>query len=76
VNASALHDRPLYWRHWVDFAVAGLLLAGAGLVYVVAARAITGRRARLWLGLGLAALLLVLWAELAVGIFGSPLAGS
>lgn len=60
----------------VDFLVAGLLLAGTGVSYVIAARWAASRRARIAIGFALAALLFLVWAELAVGVFGTPFAGS
>jgi hypothetical protein len=59
-----------------DFVVAGLLLVGAGVTYVVAARTVSNARYRVVLAVAFAAVLLVVWAELAVGLFGSPFAGS
>ncbi|KQX01868.1 hypothetical protein ASC94_04565 [Massilia sp. Root418] len=59
-----------------DFAVAGLLLAGTGMAYVLAARMVRSAPRRLAVGLALALLLAVVWAELAVGVFGTPFAGS
>jgi hypothetical protein len=52
-----------------DFVVAGMLLSGTGLAYVFAARKLVSPRARLATGIVLATVLLVVWAELAVGIF-------
>ena len=52
-----------------DFLAAALLIAGTGMAYVLSARRLTTRRARLIAGAALAAALLVVWAELAVGIF-------
>ncbi|MFS2081050.1 hypothetical protein ACCD04_27585 [Telluria sp. Tellsp131] len=52
-----------------DFLVGGALLAGTGLAYVLTKRRVAGRPGRLLLG-GLFALgLLLVWAELAVGVF-------
>ena len=58
-----------------DFVVAGLLLFGAGLVYVLATKEAGGTR-RAMLGIAVVAVLLLVWAEFAVGIFGTPIAGS
>jgi hypothetical protein len=52
-----------------DFLVGGALLAGTGLAYVLAARGVTRRPWRFLLGALLALGLLLVWAELAVGIF-------
>lgn len=59
-----------------DFLVAGILLVSTGLLCEFILRKFTKRIYRIAIcGVVLVALLLV-WAELAVGIFGSPLAGS
>jgi hypothetical protein len=59
-----------------DFVVAGALLLGAGLAYEFLARRGGTRGFRVIVGMAIAAVLLVVWLELAVGIFGSPWAGS
>jgi hypothetical protein len=50
-----------------DFVVAGMLLFGAGSLFVLAARRATKYRALV--GLAVGAALLYVWAELAVGVF-------
>ena len=52
-----------------DFLVAGALLFGTGLLYVLITERTTRRSSRVAVGAGLAASLLAVWAELAVGIF-------
>lgn len=59
-----------------DFVIAGALLFGAGLVYIFATKNVSKKGYRVVIGLLIAALLLLIWAELAVGVFGSPWAGS
>jgi hypothetical protein len=59
-----------------DFAVAGALLVGTGVIYVLSARMVSNARYRVVLGLALAVALFLVWAELAVGIFGTPFAGT
>lgn len=59
-----------------DFVVAGVLLAGTGLAYVLATMKMSSARSRLAIGGALAVALLLIWAELAVGIVGTPFAGS
>jgi hypothetical protein len=59
-----------------DFAAAAVLLGGTGLVYLILARLFRSARSRLLLGMAMAAVLLLAWAELAVGVFGTPFAGS
>jgi hypothetical protein len=51
-----------------DFVVAGLLLLGAGSVFVLISRR-TPRRWRVLTGILCAAAMIYVWAELAVGIF-------
>lgn len=59
-----------------DVAVAGSLLLGFGTVYMLVTRKVSSRRNRIIVGVTIAAVLLLVWVELAVGIFGSALAGS
>jgi hypothetical protein len=58
-----------------DFIVAGVLIAGTGLLYVVLAGRAGGTR-RLLIGAALGAAFVLVWLELAVGLFGTPFAGS
>lgn len=52
-----------------DFIVAAVLIFGAGLVYALAARRAPRLGQRLLLGAGVATVLALVWAELAVGLF-------
>ncbi|MEN3278598.1 MAG: hypothetical protein V7631_4388 [Massilia sp.] len=59
-----------------DFVIAGVLLMGTSLLLDLAARKIRTRKSRL-ITIGAIALGFVfVWAELAVGLVGSPFAGS
>lgn len=59
-----------------DFIVAGILLLSVGFTCELILRKVTSFNKRLIL-IGIALILfLVVWAELAVGVFGTPLAGS
>lgn len=58
-----------------DFLVMGILLIGTGLAIEFALRNISSARNRLISCGIIIATLLVIWAELAVGIFGTPFAG-
>jgi hypothetical protein len=60
---------------FTDFAVLGSLLLGTGLLYELGARRLGKSSHRAILGIGLAAALLLIWIELAVGIFGAPFSG-
>lgn len=59
-----------------DFLIAGALLAGTGLAFVISMRKLSTTRSRLAAGVALALALLLVWMELAVGVFGTPFAGS
>jgi hypothetical protein len=59
-----------------DFVVAGVLLLGTGLICELAIRKTKNVNVRIVICVGLIAALILMWAELAVGVFGSPLAGS
>lgn len=59
-----------------DFIVAGILLLGTGLTCELVMRKVKNIRSRIIIcGIVVTALLLI-WMELAVGIFGTPFAGS
>lgn len=60
----------------LDFVMAGFLLFAAGSAYVFLARNMTNKFSRLIIGLVIFGVLLLVWAELAVGIFGTPWAGN
>jgi hypothetical protein len=59
-----------------DFVVAGVLLLGTGLLIEVAIRTIKNKSAQIAMITAVLLGLFLLWAELAVGIFGSPIAGN
>lgn len=59
-----------------DFVVAGVLLLGTGLMIELAIRTIKNKNTRIAMITAILFVLFLLWAELAVGIFGSPIAGS
>lgn len=59
-----------------DFVIAGLLLVGTGLVFEFVVRKIINPRRRLIFGTILVFVFLLIWADLAVGIFGLPWSGS
>jgi hypothetical protein len=56
--------------------VAGGLLLGTGLAIELVISKITDIRYRIAIVIVLLVVLLLVWAELAVGIFGTPFAGS
>lgn len=61
---------------WFDFAIAGVLLFGTGLIFQWATRKVEARQHRIIIGAMLMGLLVLVWGELAVGTFGTPIAGS
>lgn len=59
-----------------DFIIIGALLFSTGLVYELIVKKIRNTSYRTIAGIVLAAALFLIWAELAVGVFGTPFAGS
>lgn len=59
-----------------DFVVAGVLLLGTGLMCELAMRKVKNVNHRIGVIAVILVVLFLVWAELAVGIFGTPLAGS
>ncbi len=59
-----------------DFIIAGILLLTAGLMCEIAIRKISEFRYRIGICIVIIVALLLVWAELAVGIFGTPFGGS
>lgn len=59
-----------------DFIAAGSLLLGIGLTCELVMRKVRNVNYRHGLVAVLIALLILIWVEMAVGIFGSPIAGS
>ena len=57
--------------NWFDFSVAGALLFGTGLTYELIARKAGNTAYRAAVGVALAAALLLVWINLAVGIIGN-----
>ncbi|HLP54090.1 MAG TPA: hypothetical protein VK151_03640 [Fluviicola sp.] len=59
-----------------DFLVMGVLLIGSGLLCELVLRKVTKTNHRILLCMAVVGVFLLVWAELAVGIFGTPFAGS
>ena len=59
-----------------DFVVAGVLLLGTGLMCELVMRKVNKMGHRIAICAALLTALLLIWLELAVGIFGTPFAGS
>ncbi|NCQ18979.1 MAG: hypothetical protein GW805_11710 [Ignavibacteria bacterium] len=58
-----------------DFIVAGVLLLGTGLLCELVVRKVTKIEYRIALCIVILGAFLLIWAELAVGIFGTPFSG-
>jgi hypothetical protein len=59
-----------------DFAVAGVLLLGSGLIFELIMRTVEKFEYRIAVCAALLAGLFLIWVELAVGLFGTPFAGN
>ena len=59
-----------------DFLVAGGLLLGTGLLCELALRTVARTKVRIAVCAVLVIMLVLTWAELAVGVFATPFAGS
>lgn len=59
-----------------DFLVMGVLLIGTGLLLELVLRTVKKRANRLILCAAVLGALALIWMELAVGVFGTPFAGS
>lgn len=62
--------------NWFDFLVAGALLLGTGLAIEFVLRKAKSFQYRLAICAAILVALFIVWAELAVGLIGTPLAGS
>ncbi len=59
-----------------DFIVASILLAGIGYAYQRIVSGLSGKPRRVVFGILIAIFIIIAWVELAVGILGTPFAGS
>ena len=60
----------------LDFVVAGVLLLAAGLVFDLVIRKVKNANYRIAIIIAVLIALLLIWAELAVGVFGTPFSGN
>jgi hypothetical protein len=60
----------------IDFLIMGLLLLGVGFMIEVVLRKVPKKNNRITLIAIVLIVFLLIWAEMAVGIFGTPFAGS
>ncbi len=65
----------IYWS-LLDFMIMGILLFLTGLAINIVLRKTSSLKQRIILCGVVLAIFILIWAELAVGIFGSPFAGS
>lgn len=72
---TGVDGRGFNWKPG-DFLVAGVLLFGTGLVLEFIAKKFFNPVHRVAAVFAIIAVFLLIWAELAVGIFGTPFAGS
>ena len=59
-----------------DFLIMGILLLSTGLICELVLRKVKRTEHRIIVCAAILAILFIIWAELAVGIFGTPFAGS
>lgn len=59
-----------------DFLLAGVLIFSTGLLLCIVKKKVFNKKMQLVLILGIILFFLLLWAEMAVGVFGSPIAGN
>lgn len=59
-----------------DFAIAAIGLFGTGITYEIIRARLKTPRQRFIMGIGIVGIMCIWWIELAVGIFGTPFAGS
>ena len=59
-----------------DFIVAGILLIGTGLICEFAIRKLTKPKYRITACIIILIIFMLIWGELAVGIFGTPFSGN
>lgn len=59
-----------------DFIVAGILIFSTGMTIDLTAQRLRNNKYRYWIVTLIIVLFLLVWAELGVGIFGTPFAGN
>ncbi|MFV5685366.1 hypothetical protein ACM55I_07950 [Flavobacterium sp. GB2R13] len=72
---AILFTKEVNWN-LADFVVAGVLLLGTGLICELVMRKVKKTYHRIILCTVILAALLLIWTELAVGLFGTPFAGT
>jgi len=59
-----------------DFVVMGILLLSIGIICDITIRKVSKIKHRISICIAILVVFILIWAELAVGIFGTPFAGS
>ncbi|MBV6474420.1 MAG: hypothetical protein JPMHGGIA_02726 [Saprospiraceae bacterium] len=72
---AMLFTKEVKWTLF-DFLVAGILLVGTGLVLELILRKVKEAKYKLLASIVLLVLFILIWTELSVGIFGTPIAGN
>ena len=72
---AMLFTKEVKWTY-IDFLVAGILLVGTGLVLELILRKVKEAKYKLLASFVLLIMIVLIWAELSVGIFGTPFAGN
>jgi hypothetical protein len=79
IAALALLLIPLLFR-WPwnssDFVIGGVLIFVTGLAYEIITRNVSNTRRKVIIGAVILFVFVLVWAELAVGLFGTPFAGN
>jgi H+/Cl- antiporter ClcA len=65
---SMIFTGEMLWDE-IDFIVSGLLVGGAGVIYVVLTRLLKDFKHKWLIGVVIALIVVLLWIELAVGLF-------
>ena len=73
--SSMLFTAEVNWT-LMDFLLASLLLFAVGLIIDIVVGKVSNPKNKKYFVIAILVLFLVLWVELAVGIFGSPFAGN
>ena len=73
--AERLHPDEVNWSGF-DYLIAGLLVFTAGFTLETVMHRWRQHKMRWWIAALVLLIFVLLWLELAVGIFGSPIAGS
>lgn len=76
INLAAMQFTDSVEWSWFDFTAAAVLLLGVGVAFAFATKGLRKIEHKTVAALVVLAALALLWVELAVGLVGSPIAGS